>query len=233
MLTTHWRATGPYLSHLSSKAGLLAEIRQFLLLLPTSSELDEVRQRLVNGELPQRSRVTRQRIVEHIWRRLVRWQPPAWVLGDLVAFAQDRRSDILRSALLLHVPRQDRLLYEVVQQVIVPRWQAGEYTVGSADVQRFLDEEQVTHPEIKRWRHATREKMSRHILSLLRDYGLLRGTVRKQIIEPVVFPEVLRHVVRLLEAEGVTRTEMPHHPDWRLWLWDAERAQAAIENGKA
>jgi hypothetical protein len=162
-----------------------------------------------------------------IQQRLVRWNPPGWVLDDLVGFAQDPLPDSLRAALLLHVPRQDALLYDVVQSVIGPRRQAGESDVVRADVQRFLDAAQPAHPEIDKWSHATREKLAGNLLSILRDYGLLQGTVRKRIVEPVVPVPVVAHLVRLLRAEGVAPAELAQHPDWRLWLWEPARAAAA------
>ena len=36
---------------------------------------------LINGDLPQRSRSTRQTILNKIQERLISWNPPAWVLG--------------------------------------------------------------------------------------------------------------------------------------------------------
>jgi len=231
----HWRAAGPYVTNNTAKTGLLAETRQFLLAYAELGDglqpqaVDAAYQRLVDGGLPQRSRATRRSIVNVLQQRLTSWNPPAWVLDDLVAFAQDQRPEVLRSALLIHVPRQDTLLYNVVQRLILPRWEAGDRFIVRADVQGFLDDEQTTHPEIGDWTHATREKLAGNTLTILRDYGLLQGTARKRIVEPVVAPDVVHHLVRLLQAEGVAPTELAHHPDWRLWLWDAPRAQAAID----
>ncbi len=66
--------------------------------------------------------------------------PPAWVLDDLVTFAQDGHQTELQAALLLHTARQDNLLYDIIQQVVVPRWFAGERELIRADIQRFLDD---------------------------------------------------------------------------------------------
>lgn len=228
---THWRAAGPYVTNNTAKTGLLDEARQFLLTYADLGDVAETYQVLINSGLPQRSRATRRSILKVIQQRLIHWNPPAWVLDDLVTFARDERPDALRAALLLHVPRQDTLLYNVVLRVIVPRWREGERFIARADVQRFLDEEEAVHPEIGAWTHATRAKLAGNVLSILRDYGLLQGTARKRVVEPVVPSEVVQHLVRLLRAEGVKLEELPHHPDWQLWLWDSARAQAAISEG--
>ena len=135
-----------------------------------------------------------------------------------------------QAAMLLHTTRQDHLLYDFVQQIVVPRWFAGERQLIRADVQRFLDSVQPTHPEVDKWSHSTREKLSRNMLTTLRDFGLLQGTVSKQIVEPIVPPVVVQHLIRLLQAEGIPSEQVAHHPDWQLWLWDAARAQKAIDS---
>ena len=57
-----------------------------------------------------------------------------------------------------------------------------------------------------------------------------KATVSKQIVEPIVPPVVVQHLIRLLQAEGIPLEQVAHHPDWQLWLWDAARAQKAIDN---
>jgi len=140
--TTRWRASGSYLLRLASKTSLIEESRQFLLAFARLGDIETTRQALVNGGLPQRSRPTRVTILEIVQIRLTRWHPPAWVLEDLIAFAQDGHQAELLAALLLHTARQDNLLYDIIQQIIGPRCFAGERELIRADVQRILDEVQ-------------------------------------------------------------------------------------------
>ncbi len=226
-----WRAASIFTTTSSSKTGLLDETRLFLTTYAALGDLRATHRALIDGDLPQRSRSTRQTILKKIKERLTSWNPPAWALDDLAAFAQEENAAALQAALLVHVPRQDRLLYDVVQQVIAPRWEAGVALVTRENVQRFLDDMTLAHPEIERWTHGTRAKLAGNLLSILRDYGLLKGKERKQIVEPVIPDPVVQHLARLLRAEGIADGELAHHPDWRLWLWDAARAGQALANG--
>jgi hypothetical protein len=225
----HWRASGAYLPNNSSKAGLLDETRAFLLTYAQLRDLTETRRSLVDGGLPQRSRATRVTIVRTIQERLTRWSPPTWVIDDLAAFARDSYATSLPGALLLHAVRQDAVLYHFVQDDLVLRWERGDHTLIRADVQRFLDLALPEHPEIDEWSHATREKLAGNVLSILRDYGLLQGRERKQIVEPLVPDAVASHLIRLLRAEGIPEEQLADHPDWRIWLWDRRRAQQTID----
>ncbi|GAC1404720.1 MAG: hypothetical protein NVSMB49_23450 [Ktedonobacteraceae bacterium] len=225
---TVWRATGSYGVTLASKASLLEEAKILLTTYAQLGDMAEASKSLIDTVLPQRSRATRATIVGILRMRLVRWNPPAWVLNDLVSFAWNANPDVWRVALLLHTARQDRVLYDFVQKGIVPLWYSAIYQVMRSDVQGFLDTAQEDHPEILKWSFATREKLSRNALTVLRDGNLLKGKVNKHIVAPHVPMQVAHHLVRLLLAEGIAEEDIAHHLDWRLWLWDEAQAQKAV-----
>jgi Putative inner membrane protein (DUF1819) len=224
-----WRATGIYVPTLASKASLLEETRVFLETYAQCGSIEQASQLLNDGGLPQRSRRTRTTIVGIIRMRLTRWHPPAWVLDDLVSFARDTRSDAFPLAVLLHTARQDRLLYDFVQKVVVPRWYNGTYKLIPSDVQGFLDTMQPEHPEISHWGYTTRERLSNGVLTVLRDCKLLKGEVNKYIGTPLVPTAAVEHLIHLLQGEEISQDVMAQHLDWRLWLWDTTQAQGAID----
>ncbi len=225
---TVWRATGSYSPKLASKASLVEEAKLFLTTYAQLGDLSATSKALIDTVLPQRSRETRTTIVGVLRTRLVLWNPPSWVLDDLVSFAHDANPDTLRLALLLHTARQEKVLYDFVQQVIVPRWYSSIYQVMRSDVQGFLDSAQEEHPEVLHWSYTTRERLSSSVLTVLRDSRLLKGEVNKHIVTPHIPLQVAHHLVRLLLAEGIVEKDIAHHPDWRLWLWDEAQAQNAV-----
>ena len=232
-MATQWRATGPYIASSALFSGILEETQLFLRTCgeqtgTVEERVEATKQLLVDGLLPQRSRSSRKSIVGRITRRLTVWNPPAWVLDDLSGYADQPSTLSLQAALLMHVCRQDRLLYGLVQELVAPMWREGQVGVDSTDVQRFLDAKVPQHPEIETWTRQTRQRLGTTTLSILRDYGLLQGKARKKIVEPIVPEEVVSHVVRLLRAEGVSELEIPSHPDWRLWLWDEDRTRQVL-----
>lgn len=227
---TQWRITGAYVPTLAGKASLLEESRLLLEAYAQSGDAQVACKALLDGVLPQRSRETRAAIVRVLRERFFRWHPPAWVLTDLAAFAQVTSLPVFPLAVLLHIARQDLLLYDFVQQVIVSRWCTGTTNMIRSDVQGFLDAAQEEHPEVTGWSHTTREKVSRNLLTVLRDCKLLKGEVKKQIVLPLVPEPVVQHLIRLLLAEGVAHQQIAQHPDWRIWLWDTAQAQKALES---
>jgi hypothetical protein len=226
---TRWRTAGPYLPTLASKAALVEETRLFLVTYDQYHDLDATIQALLHNVLIQRSRSTRNIIVNIIKSRLIRWNPPDWVLQDLISFAHEPGLDALHAALLLHIPRQDHLPYDFVQQVIVPHKERGEMRVLLSEVQTFFDASQEAHPEISRWSFETRLRLSRGVLATLRDCGLLKGEINKYLGLPVIPNHVVHHLIRLLRAENIPEAQLAVHPDWQLWLWSPAQAKLAID----
>lgn len=221
---------GAYVPTLAGKSSLLDESRLLLEAYAQTGDAQTACKALVDGALPQRSRETRASIVRVARECLLRWRPPAWVLADLLAFARLTDSDAFPLPMLLYIARQDVLIYDFVQQVVLPRWYADATGMIRSDVQGFLDAALENHPEVNAWSHATREKISQTMLTVLRDCKLLKGEVKKQIVLPLVPAPVARHLIRLLGAEGVAMERIAQHPDWRLWLWDTAQAQKALES---
>lgn len=227
-LLREWRAAGPYLPTAASKNGLIPETRLFLQAYSRSNSVPQARADLIDRLLPQRSRETRALIARSIQARLTRWNPPAWVLDDLVTASRLDDGSRLRSLLLLHHARQETLLYDTVQHLIVPRWQRGEIRMSRDEALAFLTEIAGHHPEVAAWSYETRVKIAGNVLTTLRDYGLLAGTQVKQIVEPAVDDSAVRHLARLLREEGVAEPRLADHSDWRLWLMLPERVRSRL-----
>ena len=232
-MITKWRASGPFTASSALFSGLLDETRLFLWTYAeqrgtVAKRVETTKQLLIEGRLPQRSRASRASIVSRISMRLTSWHPPTWVLDDLATFAGRTSPASLQAALLVHVCRQDPLLYALVQELVLPRWHGDDHAMVTMDVQRFLDAAVPAHPEVRTWTGTTRARLCGMALTIFRDYGLLEGTSRKTIVAPDVPTEVAAHVSRLLEAEGVSHRDVAAHPDWRLWLWDEAQAQRAL-----
>ena len=223
-----WRATGPYLPTAASKNGLVAETRLFLHAYGVAGSVRQARDELIDRLLAQRSRETRVVIARNVQARLTRWNPPAWVLDDLMQASQQDDLPRLRLLLLMHHARQETLLYDFVQDRIVPRWRSGERQISRDDALALLTDVAARHAEVGNWSYATRVKLAGNLLTTLRDYGLLTGRQTRQIVEPTVDALACTHLARLLTEEGIPAARLADHPDWRLWLLPPVRVRARL-----
>ena len=143
------------------------------------------------------------------------------------ASQQDDRTR-LRVLLLMHHARQETLLYDFVQDRIVPRWRSGERQISRDDALALLTDVAARHAEVGRWSYVTRVKLAGNLLTTLRDYGLLTGRQTRQIVEPTVDVPACTHLARLLTEEGIPAARLADHPDWWLWLLPPVRVRARL-----
>jgi hypothetical protein len=126
----------------------------------------------------------------------------------------------------LHFARRDRLTFDFVVDRLWSQWKNGARRVRRDDVIDFLSES--ANGQFPRWRESTRVKLAGNVLSALRDFGVLTGVQRKALQRPVVAPEVVLHLCRLLDAEGLRGRTLLEARDWRLFLWDVQDTSQAL-----
>lgn len=222
------RDIGLYSARNSSKGSLLAETHAVFRMLGTGRTLPELRAASLEGRLlPQRARETRRRVWTALHWRFFAWDPPPWVLADLAAAARRDVTDPGFVGLVyVHYARRDRATFDFVTEELWSQWQRKTRSVGRADVMHFLAAR--ANGRSATWRESTRLKLAGNVLTTLRDFGLLAGVQRKTLQRPVVTPEVVLHLCRLLDAEGLRGRTLLEARDWRLFLWDIADVSRAL-----
>jgi len=174
-------------------------------LLGAGAGIAEAQAACLSGKiLRQRAREPRRQIWNALHRRYFAWNPPRWVLTDLTDAAQGEATDARFVGLAyIHYARRDPLRFEFVTQRLWTLWTGRPLRVRRDDVLDFLTEYEDEESQVKRWRETTRKKWAGNVLTALRDFGVLAGVRRKQIRWPVVPPEVVLHLWRLLYEEGL------------------------------
>lgn len=222
------RDTEAYSARNSSKGALIAEARVVIRALASGMAREDVQRECLSGRLfRQKARETRRRIWQALNWRFFIWEPPTWVLADLASASLDAASEKHFVGLVyLHTVRRDRLTFDFVTQALWKLWRSDARTVRRADVMDFMAEN--ISLQSAKWRESTRVKVAGNVLSALRDFGLLSGVQRKVLQRPEVDLDVVLHLCRLLQAEGLRGRALLEARDWRLFLWGPEETAHAI-----
>lgn len=234
-------APGPVSAHLgrdngepstrtSSKGALLKEAHAVFQALALGSSIEEVRNACLTGSLLRQSaNETRQRIWEALHWRFFAWEPPRWVISDISDAARGEATDRRFVGLCyLHYARRDRLTFDFVTDALFTRWHQRTTDVRRHHVLDFLATYDVHGTALRRWRESTRKKLAGNVLTALRDFGLLTGVQRKRLQRPGVAPEVVLHLCRLLDAEGLRGRSLLEARDWCLFLWESHDTSLAL-----
>jgi hypothetical protein len=222
------RDTGPISARNSSKGALLPEVHAVFRALASGKKISELRIACLTGTLLRQSaRETRRRIWQSLDWRYFAWNSPRWVLAD---FADSATADVTDRRFVglayVHYARRDRLTFDFMTDKLWFLWKEGARDVHRSDVIDFLTG--LVNGASATWRESTRIKLAGNVLSALRDFGILTGVQRKKLQRPVVAPEVVLHLCRLLDAEGLRGRALLEAWDWRLFLWDIHDTSQAL-----
>src|SRR5260221_7197539 len=160
-----------------------------------------------------------------VWRQLKEnylLDPGVPEYRAFMAALQETKTPSDRGLLLfLMLARTDRLFREVTLDCISPLLGQSGTTINTAAVQATL--EQLVGTE-RRWTQETLVTARQHILSALKDLGVLQGGTRKKSVRPHPGEQVTLFAARLAQLEGLTPRQSLASQWFRLLGCDRERA---------
>jgi hypothetical protein len=160
-----------------------------------------------------------------VWRQLKEnylLDPDVPEYRAFMAALQETKTPSDRGLLLfLMLARTDRLFREVTLDCISPLLGQSGTTINTAAVQATL--EQLVGTE-RRWTQETLVTARQHILSALKDLGVLQGGTRKKSVRPHPGEQVTLFAARLAQLEGLTPRQTLASQWFRLLGCDRERA---------
>ena len=175
---------------------------------------------------------TRESVWKRIHDRYLSDEDHARTLARMVVHAPDRQTE--RLVLLYEFCRSTPLLRDVTIECVYPRYTAGYNGISKSVIQRHFDEVATIHPELTEWSPQTREKVVSNILTILRDFGLLRGTQRKEFSRLYVpLPAFVYVLYRLAEDGLSTSHELLGAEDWRLFFLEPADVVTLLDEATA
>ncbi len=133
------------------------------------------------------------------------------VRGKLPTAALDR-------LLYFHSARADRLLHDAVTEILVPMQARGLLDVGVQDIQRPLAKWVEEGRTAGHWSEPTIVRISRGLLSTLRDFGVLQGASHKKIAPAYMPIESFAYVVYYWKQRQPSGAKLIESPDWKLFF---------------
>jgi len=220
-------SSGPtYTSGLSTKGSLLEETLIVLRMIDQGHSLRQVKAMVVEHNLlGKMTQVTSEVVWKRIHAHYLGDREHTHTLARMVVHAPDQQTG--RLALFYEFCRSTPLLRDVTTKCVYPRYAAGYTAIDKAIIQQHFDAISAIHPEIAEWSPQTRDKVISNILTILRDFGLLRGTQRKQFSHLYVPLSAFVYVLYRLAQDGVSAPEsILNAEDWRLFF--LERADVMV-----
>jgi len=181
--------------------------------LDVQTNLEWVRQENLFGK------ASRSRIEDILLVFRQRYLQDPEVLKALVALVQSKMSaESLDRILYFQAARSDLLLHDLVTELLNDWSGRSDREVRTWEVQNWV-EEQVTAGRTERlWSPAVQRRVVQGLLSALRDFGLLEGSVKKHLAYVYLPTDAFAFIAFQLHGEGRSGKALLHVPEWRLFL---------------
>jgi hypothetical protein len=124
---------------------------------------------------------------------------------------------IIRSIMYYHTAKIDDFLFDFVADEVFERYYSGRTDISADDVYRFI-EASVQDRFEKPWSESVKGRLSRGIMSVLRDFGILEGRSKKRIANFYLPVEAFVYVAFIIHSNVSTGEMIVNHTDWKLFL---------------
>ena len=210
-----------YTSKIIKAGALISDTKTLLAHWDTTSSvsdnLDRVRRENLFGKAS-RSRVED---ILKIFRQ--RYLSEAGVTQALVRLVrQNFPAASLDCILYFHSARNDRLLHDVVTELLLPRMTQGITDIDVSDLQRELLKLSSNGKSPGKWSEPTSRRIAQGLLSALRDFGVLQGAVKKRITSLYLPIEAFAYVIFYLKQHQASGARLIELPDWELFFLSRE-----------
>jgi len=165
------------------------------------------------------SRARAQAVLQRVLRpRLV--EPGPQVIAAMKELLSSPRSFV--EAYYFEATRDDELLATTAEKLLFGWWEAGRVAVDVNEVSAWLGD-LAAKGETPSWADSTRIEVARHLLSALRDFGILTGAVRKEFDRPSLTIAGFGYVAFRLHESGASSRALLASSVWQRWLLDQNR----------
>jgi hypothetical protein len=145
------------------------------------------------------------------------------VIRALVALVHGRfHAAALDQLLYFHSAKADRLLHDVVTDLLASRRDQGLVDIDVQEFQRALGKWVAEGKTTGHWSEPTITRIAQGLLSTLRDFGVLQGAVNKKIAPAFLPSEAFAYIVFYLKQHQPSGAKLLELPDWRLFFLSRE-----------
>lgn len=210
-------AHAPYTSKIIKAGALLTDTKTLLSHWDVGVSVQENMERLRRENIFGKASRSRVEDILAIFRQ--RYLLEVSVTKALVMLVNHRfPAASLDRILYFHSARADRLLHDVVTELLLPLQARGIIDIEVGEVEKALAKWVSEDKTTRLWGDYTIRRVTQGILSALRDFGVLAGAVNKRIAPAYLPVEGFAYIMFYLKQHQPSGAKLIDMPDWKLFF---------------
>jgi len=127
--------------------------------------------------------------------------------------------------LYFHATQSDRLLHDTVTDLLASLCHLGRQDISVSDVKNWINKQIAQGKTLTKWSDTTITCCAREILSTLRDFGILRGAVKKYLT-PIYLPvQAFAYIALYLKQRQPSGEKLINATEWQLFFLSTEAVE--------
>ena len=209
-----------YSSRISGVLSCIPETKIILTELAAGSTYKDIEKKvLVDNILDKRTSRSREKVLSAVKLRFL--SNPYIKLKPWIKFVTSGISENSKNlAIYYHLCKSEKIVYDLTTKFLYEKFLDGRLRVSKNEVLDFLNNQKKSHLEMKKWTPMTTERVVEHYLAMLKDFGFLKGSKRKEFNVGYTPLEVIMYVVFCLLDEGKNIKQILKSEDFKLFFID-------------
>ncbi len=134
-------------------------------------------------------------------------------------------TEALNSILFFHSAQSDRLLHDVVTELVWDYYARGKTEVHADELELALTRWVREGKTSVRWQAYTTRRVAQGVLATLRDFNILQGKANKRLASIHLPIEAFAYVAFYLHQRQPSGERLIEHPEWRLFLLSTQEVE--------
>jgi hypothetical protein len=220
-------ASPPYTSKIIKAGALLADTKTLLAHWDVATSAQKNIERLRRENVFGKSSRSRVEDILAIFRQ--RFLTEESVTRALVVLVREKlAAESLDRILYYYATRADRLLHDVVIEVLIPLQTKGITDIGVLELQRPLKRWAEEGKTSGQWSEPTIVRIAQGLLSTLRDFGVLQGAIKKRIAPAYLPVKAFAFLMFFLKQHQPSGAKLVELPDWKLFFLPREGVERCL-----
>ena len=216
-----------YSSKIIKAGALLADTKTLLSDWDTEASVHENIKRIRHENIFGKASRSRVEDIVAIFRQRYLLEEP--VIKALVVLVRNRfPAASLDRILYFHAAQADRLLHDVVTEVLLPQNSRGITDIHVREVEKVLAKWVTQGRTSSHWSEPTIRRVAQGVLSALRDFGVLQGAANKRIAPTYLPVEAFAYVAFYLKQHQPSGAKLLELLDWKLFCLPREGVERCL-----
>lgn len=220
-----------YSSRISSALSLIKETKIFFHALATNKTLDQIYDEVINDNLFDKTALeSRKKAFSAIKNRFyLNPEVNNEILQTIINSNLDE--SIKNHIIYYYFSKSEIIVYDITTKLLHNMFLEGKLIITKNDILGFLESQTKTHKEIEEWTASTKEHIIQHYLAIMKDFGFLKGSKKKQFEVPFIPPEIILFIIIEKLEMNKNIKQIINSNDFKLFFLEKDDLIHYLEEG--